>query len=156
MRAAPISDELAAFLESGVSIAIATRDGDLEPDGAAGLAARVHEDRTHITLYVHTRAGSALVRDLERHPQIAVLFDLPSSHRACQVKGEFTGSRRARVSEQNEVMRQGEAFRADLELIGIPRVLTGHWTSWPCVALELRAAQVFEQTPGPGTGGLLK
>jgi hypothetical protein len=60
MVASPmISDELARFLESGLAITIATRDAQLEPDGGWAWAARVDEDRAHITLYVHERAPTA-------------------------------------------------------------------------------------------------
>jgi len=156
MRAAPpISDELAAFLECGLSITMATRDPDLEPDSASALAARVHGDRTHVSVFMHSRDARAMLRNLEEQPEIAVLFDLPSTHRACQLKGTFTASRKATSSEKREVTRQAEAFRTDLEAIGIPKALTAEWKSWPSVAIEFRVAQIFEQTPGPGTGGLL-
>ena len=157
MRAKPpISEELAAFLECGLSITMATRDGDLEPNGTSALAARVHEERTHVTVYVHSNSAQAMLRNLERYPEIAVLFDLPSSHRACQAKGRFTASHKALTSERRDVARQVEAFRADLEGIGIARALTAQWKAWPCVAFEFRVEQIFEQTPGPGTGGPLK
>lgn len=157
MRAAPpISEELATFLECGLSITLATRNGDMEPDGASALAARVHADRAHVSVFVLSRDARDLLRNLEKQPEIAGLFDLPSTHRACQLKGTFTGSRKALTSERREVMRQVEAFRTDLEAIGIPKALTVEWKSWPSVAIEFRVAQIFEQTPGPGTGGLLR
>jgi hypothetical protein len=147
-----ISDELAGFLESGLAITIATRDADLEPDGGWAWAARVHEDRASLTLFVHERSAPALLRNLQSHPEIAIAFDLPSSHRACQVKGRFTASRRARPGERAEIERQAQAFVVDLESIGIPQAMTAGWKCWPSVAIELRVTQLFEQTPGPGAG----
>jgi hypothetical protein len=147
-----IGDELAAFLESGLAITIATRDADLQPDGAWAWAARVHEDRTHLTVFLHEKGAEAMLRNLTVHPEIAVALDLPSSHRACQVKGRFVAARRARPAERARVERQVEAFVADLESIGVGRELTAAWTCWPCAALKIRVAQLFEQTPGPGTG----
>jgi hypothetical protein len=155
-EAARIPDELAAFLESGVSIVVATRDGELSPDGAAGMAVRVHADRSHLTVFLYEEAARRVLRNLKSHPEIALDLDLPTTHRACQVKGLYVSSRRAKAAERAEVERQGEAFAADLEAIGIPRVMLAGWKTWPCTAIEVRVTQLFEQTPGPGAGEPLR
>ncbi len=147
-----IGDELASFLESGLAIVIATRDADLQPDGAWAWAARVHDDREHVTVFLHPDGAAAMRRNLDVHPEIALAMDLPSNHRACQVKGVCIGSRPARRAERVHVERQIEAFRADLESIGVARGLNAAWSLWPCAALEIRVTHLFEQTPGPGTG----
>lgn len=147
-----ISDELAEFLSSGLSIVVATRDAALQPDGVAACAARVHEDRGCLTVWCYEEAAAEMLRNLRQHPEIAVDFDLPTSHRACQVKGLCTGSRPAREDERAEVERQLEAFGADLQKIGIPAAAFAGWKSWPCTALEIRVTELFEQTPGPGAG----
>ena len=151
-RRTRIPEELAAFLASGVSIVVATRDGALAPDGAAACAAVVHDDREHLTAFLYRDAAEEMLVNLRVHPAIALDFDLPTSHRACQVKGVMTAARPAREEEQEEVMRQLDAFAADLEQIGIPRAATSGWSAWPCTAIEVRVTDLFEQTPGPGTG----
>lgn len=157
MSQAKISAELATFLESGLSIVVATRDGDLQPDGAVAWAARVHEGGTRLTVYLHEMAARQMLRNLEKHPAIALDFDLPTSHRACQVKGNCRSSRPARDDERAIVDRQIEGFGTDLEGIGIPREMTNvAWQTWPCMALEVEVTHLFEQTPGPGTGEPLK
>lgn len=151
-----ISEELAAFLESGLAIVVATRDADLQPDGAAAWAARVHEDRNHLTLFFYEDAAAQMLRNLKDFPQIAIDFDRPTTHRACQVKGLLVSSRPATETERPEVERQIDAFSCDLEAIGIPRAMFAGWKTWPCTALEVRATAIFEQTPGPGTGERLQ
>lgn len=152
----PISEELVAFVEGGLSITVACRDGELRPDGAPACAARVHDDRAHVTLYVHEKAAPPLLRKLEEHAEIAVLFDRPTSHRAIQLKGRFVSSRRARVAERAEVERQLAGFVRELETIGIPPAMSAGWQSWPCVAVVFRITDCFEQTPGPGAGERLE
>jgi hypothetical protein len=151
-----IGEELAAYLQAGISITVATRDGDLRPDGARGWAVRVHEDREHLTVFVYEAAAGAVLRNLESHPEIALAFDRPADNRACQLKGLFVRSRRARDDEEAEVARQVDGFLRELEALGIPRAMTGGWKSWPCAALELRATHLYEQTPGPGAGEPLR
>jgi len=147
-----ISDELAQFLESGLSIVVATRDGELQPDGAAAWAARVHEDRTHLTVYLYEEAAARMLRNLTSYPQIALDFDRPTTHRACQVKGLYLSSRPAEPWERALVYQQADAFAADLDAIGIPGAMLQGWKTWPCTAFQVRATALFEQTPGPGTG----
>jgi len=151
-----ISDEIAAFIESGLSINVGTCDSELEPDGAIAWAARVHDDRQQITIYLHKEAALAMVRNLNEHPGIAVLFERPTSHRACQVKGVFVSSRAAKPTERTTVKKQFESFFMDLEGIGIPRAMVSGLMIWPCTAIQFRATDVFEQTPGPGTGEPLR
>ena len=150
-----INAELAEFLTSGLSINVATRDSDLQPDGVVAWAVRVHDDGARLTLYLHVEAAREMQRNLKTHPEIAIALDRPTSHRACQVKGVVVKSRRARAAEKALVEGQVESFVADLDAIGIPRAMTAGWATWPCAALEVRVTDVFEQTPGPGTGGPL-
>jgi hypothetical protein len=151
-----IPNELVAFIESGLSIVAATRDGDLEPDGAAGLAVQVHEDRAGLTAFFYHEAAAQLLRNLKSHPQIALDLDLPTTHRACQVKGHYVSSRPALESERPEIERQVHAFVADLRAIGVPPAMMAGWKGWPCTAIEVRVTELFEQTPGPGAGEPLK
>ena len=151
-----ISDELANFLESGLSINVGTRDDELQPDGAIVWAVHVHDDRAQLTIYLHKDAARAMLRNLRAHPGIAVLFERPTSHRACQVKGRFVSTRPARTTERAEVERQVDSFFTDLEGLGIPRAMVDGLETWPCVAIQLRADQLFEQTPGPGAGERLR
>jgi hypothetical protein len=117
---------------------------------------RIDPDGAYLTVFVHGRAAPALLRNLERHPEIALAFDRPIDNRACQVKGRFESSRRARPGERPEVQRQADGFLAQLEAIGIPRALTAGWAVWPAVALRLRVTELYEQTPGPGAGEPLR
>lgn len=147
-----LSDDVASFLQSGVSIAVATRNGKLAPEGTRAWAARVDEDRIHVTVFLYAKAAGPLLANLKRHPEIAVVFDRPSDTRACQIKGTFKGSRRGRAAERAEVERQTQAFFSDLETLGFPRLLTEGWLFWPCIALTMRVTALYRQTPGPGAG----
>lgn len=152
MCAVKISAELADFLESGLSVTAGTCDAELRPDGARVWGLRVHDDREHLTVFFHAKAAPAMLRNLEACPRLALSVDRPKDSRACQLKGEFTGSRRGRAGDRALVERQVDGFLAQLEEIGIPRAMTSGWTFWPCVAVDLRITHLFEQTPGPGAG----
>ena len=147
-----ISAELAEFLESGLSITAGTRDDQLQPDGARAWALRVHDDRTHLTVYFYSQAAPAMLKNLEVCPLLALSIDRPADSRACQIKGTLVASRRGRAAERAEVNRQVDGFLEGLATVGIPRAMTAGWQFWPCVAVDIRVTQLFEQTPGPGAG----
>src|SRR6185295_15217496 len=102
-EAGPLSEDLAAFLVSGLSISVATRDADLAPTGLRAWAAAVDGDRAHVDVYFHAKNAGAVLGNLEANGRIAVLFVHPSTSRACQLKGTFVGSRKALPSERKEV-----------------------------------------------------
>jgi Pyridoxamine 5'-phosphate oxidase len=147
-----ISRDLAGFLESGLAIVVATRDSDLQPDGTVGWAVRAHEDGEGLTLFMHEQAAAEMLRNLARHPEIAINLDQPSTHRACQVKGVYLSHRKATEADRPTVDGQVEGFARELAAIGIPLMMCEAWQVWPATALELRVTRLFEQTPGPGTG----
>ena len=42
------------------------------------------------------------------------------------------------------------------EAMGLPRAMLDGCKAWPCTAIDVQVTQLFEQTPGPGTGEPLK
>lgn len=153
MQPQPVmTDEFVAYLESGLSITVGTRDGALNPNGARAYAIKIHDDRVHLTAFLFARAAPAILQDLESHPEVALALDRPSDSRACQLKGRFVSSRRGRAAERPEIERQVNGFLRELEMLGIPRAMTEGWKFWPSVAIDVRITDIFEQTPGPGAG----
>jgi hypothetical protein len=150
-----IDAELAAFLQEGVGIHIATRDAALRPNGARAIAAEVEADGRHLVVYVARVAAARLLPDLEANAQVAIGFGRPIDDRACQVKGVFTGARDAAEDERARVLAQWDGFLRSLEQIGIPRAATKTWVTWPAVAIRLRTNAIFNQTPGPDAGARL-
>lgn len=147
-----IDTQLAAFLQEGVGIHIATRNASLEPNGTRALAVTVEDDGLHVVVYVTAVAAARIRPDLDANGQIAVGFGRPIDDRACQVKGVFIGARAATEAERPTVLAQWDGFLASLEQIGIPRAATKTWVTWPAVAIRLRANALFDQTPGPAAG----
>ena len=106
-----------------------------------------------MTAFLHKPVGEALLPVMEEHPEMAVAFSRPTDHRSCQAKGVFVGARPARPREKEIVLRQADGFLQELERVGIPKAATARWKSWPSLAVTMRVTHLFEQTPGPGTGG---
>jgi hypothetical protein len=151
-HASTLPEGFAEFLESGVSISIATRDAGLTPYGTRIFGVKVDPDGSHVTAFLTSKTAGPILENLEANGQVALCFDRPSDSRACQIKGVFVESRRCRPSERAEIDRQAGGFFADLETIGFPSALLSGWVRWPAVAVRFRVTDVFHQTPGPGAG----
>jgi hypothetical protein len=147
-----IDTELAAFLQEGIAIQLGTRNAHLEPDGVRVIAVAVEDDGTHLIAYVSDAVAGRVLRDLESNGQAAIAFSRPPDERACQVKGLFVEAHPADADERDFVEAQWSRWLDRLATIGLPRSTFGHWPTWPCVAIRVRATQLFNQTPGPGAG----
>ena len=147
-----IDRDLAAFLQEGVGIHIGTRNAALQPNGSRALAVTVESDGLHVVVYAAQVAAARVLPDLEDNAQIAIGFGRPTDDRACQVKGVVTGIRDATEAERSVVTAQWDGFLGCLEQIGIPRVATATWVTWPAVVIRVRVNALFNQTPGPGAG----
>lgn len=147
-----IPDEVARFLEQGLSIHVATRDAHMAPLGARALAVRVHGNGTRLTVYVAEAAAVRLRTPLEVSRQAAVNVGRPTDDRACQVKGILEALRPAGLDERAIIETQWRGFLEQLSLIGVAPEAIAAWVTWPAVAVELRVTALFEQTPGPQAG----
>lgn len=150
-----IDRQLADFLEAGLSTHIASRNERLEPNAARVTALVVEPDGRHVVAFVPAVAASAILADLADNGQVAMVCARPPDERGCQVKGVFIEARDAREDERPLVVAQWERFRDKLALVGLPRVATDAWVTWPCLAIRVRVQALFDQTPGPGAGARL-
>jgi hypothetical protein len=151
-----LDDSLAAFLQQGVAINIGTRNARLEPSASYVGAALVDPDRKHLTVFVPAIGADAVLLDLQANGQAAVVFARPEDDRACQVKGTFVSARPATDDEAPVVHEQYTGFLRQLEIIGMPGESTRSWIVWPAVAVRLRVTAVFDQTPGPKAGAVIR
>lgn len=154
--AEPVLDaDHAAFIQSGVSVIVASRDAANVPCLARAIGCRVSEDRRRVTVYLAAFQAAALLAAIRADGAIAVAFNLPSTHRAYQLKGADAAVVPLDRTDVERARRYVEAFCADIGLLEYsdtygrallwfdPAELTG-------VAFTPLAA--FEQTPGPRAG----
>lgn len=152
--AEPLDEELAAFIQSGVSIVVAGRNDELVGDMIRGCGCRVSADRRRVTVLVDPMRSDALLGDITSNGMIAVVFSRPSTHRSIQLKG--TDARRARVTsaDQAAIDRSLAAWVAELVSIGYTAEFAAAVRGRPerPVALTFTPTAGFQQTPGPDAG----
>lgn len=150
-----ISEELAEFIQSGVSIQIGTRDARLVPDCVRLVGARVEPGRTEVTVFVPRATGSTSIANLRENGRIAVCFSRPADHRSIQLKGRIVGLDEAGPADRAVVDRYRAALVEVLGVLGLPPRTLLRMNHWPCAAARFEVESVYVQTPGPGAGDRL-
>ena len=150
-----LPDELVQFLESGVSLSVASRNRRLLPSLARVLACRVDRDAGTLCLWLVRSHAAQLLRDCLDCDRLALVASDPPTHRAWQIKGD--GVRECPVTPVGVdlVNRHGTDFADVISRLGFsPSFTRAFYQHRPeeLVAISFIPRELFEQTPGPRAG----
>lgn len=152
---AALSPELAAFVQSGLSITVAGRDDRLVPSMARAVGCRVSADGREVTLLLFADCAEQLARDIASNGLVAVAFSQPSTHRSLQLKGRDARPIPTAPADIALVRRHLALFAADIDPMGWAQdfVDTLFWRDpSQLIAIRFKPHSAFAQTPGPGAG----
>ncbi len=147
-----LTDDLVAFLDSGLSMLAASRDAELRPTVSRAVAIQPGADRGVVTVFLSDAAAASLLALLGPGVPLAVTCSRVATLRTVQLKGIVARVRPATEAERPLVDRQSTGYTDSLSVIGFPPAVVRRWVTWPATAVELRIHAIFEQTPGPGAG----
>jgi predicted pyridoxine 5'-phosphate oxidase superfamily flavin-nucleotide-binding protein len=149
-------DHLVDFLESGVSILLATADAEGVPEAIRACGVKVDPQATTLSVFVPSATAALTLSNLAVNPLVALNFTRVTDDSGVQVKGRLRGQREARADERGLVDCYLAAFTDQLFQVGMPRAVGRRMLGWPAVVLEVNVGDVFVQTPGPGAGRRLR
>lgn len=153
-----IDPELSEFLQSGVSIHVASRDAANVACINRGIGCRVSTDRRQVTVFMHTSQCLALLVDFADNGAITFVGSEPSTHRTVQLKGNDARQSALHEGDGPLVANQCAAFIAGLVDLGYDPSLGSTLLGDPredFVAVTFTPSSAFLQTPGPGAGNPL-
>lgn len=157
VRSAMLSDRsVLDLLATGPSIVVATVDDDGRPAACRAVALEPKPDKQALILYLPLATTAEAIANIASNGRVAVALTNPIDHHAVQIKGRCERVRVAGPEESELVTRQIEAFADTLDQVGLPRGRTRRLAAWPAFAVEVQIDTVFEQTPGPRAGTLVK
>jgi hypothetical protein len=150
-----LPDEVAAFIQSGLSITVGGRDDRLIPSIAKGVGCRVGSQGREVTVLVFAEAAEPVMRDIAHNRQVAVVFTRPSTNRTVQLKGHDARPAPAGPPEAALVRRHLALFADDLRLLGwqpryVDTLFLHDWSQ--LMAIRFTPLFAYAQTPGPGAG----
>lgn len=152
-----IDAELAAFLQSGISISVATRDSALQPSLARAVGCRV--DGNTVTLLLPAPRAGQVLADIAANGMIAAVFSRPTTHRTVQLKASDARLVPLQPGDGQLLADYRAAFLRELAVIGhterpFDAILVHEVAELAAVAFTPMAA--YEQTPGPRAGAPLE
>jgi hypothetical protein len=152
-----LSDQIRAFLESGVAVVVGTRDAKLLPETTRGWGP-IAEANGIIGVCIPLPAGQKTLENLSDNGKIALALGSPINYEQLQVKGHCVEIIEANESDVARVGRHREEFARACEGIGTLRSTTEQLflreVDNPPVLVKIRfqPEQIFDQTPGPNAG----
>lgn len=154
-----LPEDIATFIQSGISMTLASRDDRFVPSIAKGVGCRVSPARDVVTVMVFANAAEALLRDVAHCSRLAVVFSRPSTNRTLQLKGRDVTTAPAGPADVALTRRYITLFAEELCSLGWDADYV-HDIFWHdpvhLVALRFTPEGAFQQTPGPGAGAALQ
>jgi hypothetical protein len=151
-----IPDELIPFCESGVSVQVGTRDGQLVADSLRAYGLRVEPGGKQVTVFLPDSTAGQALANLRDNGRIALCLARIADHRTIQLKGRSLDVRPA-SGDDLVVIRTYRARLAEaLATIGLPTRLGFRLSHWPAHAVRFEVESLFDATPGPGAGERLR
>lgn len=153
-----LDEEICAFLASGVSITIASRNAAMQPSISRAKGCRVLPGaQPKLRIYVSATHAGELLDDVRATGMIAAAFNLPDTHRSLQLKG--SDARIEALEDADRAAMDGciIAFSASLTTLGFSNDFIRAFFESPQdeAAIEFTPADAFQQTPGPSAGARL-
>ena len=147
---------IARYLGSGMAIVVGTVDAAGWPATCRAAALVGHEDGHRVTVYLPVATSAETIANIATSNRVAIVSSCPTDHGTIQLKGHSRGVRLAEESEAEIVSAQVELAAETLDRVGLPRRVTRSLASWPAFAVDVEVEAVFDQTPGPRAGALVK
>ncbi len=151
-----ISDGIRAhILENVGTILVGTRDAALTPEITRGWGPTILPDGHTIDLCISLSAGAKTLENLGEHEEVAVTFHQTVTYKTVQLKGRFLESGEVTSQDWEAVERQKRILAEQAKLHGIPLEIGSRILNTDLVRIRFIVQEAFEQTPGPGAGGVL-
>ena len=155
----PILDaDHAAFVQSGVSIAIGASTRDAIPAHVRALGCRVSSDRRRLTVFVPVSQAGPVLERIRENRAIAVVFSNPPTHRTMQLKGRDAQEVPLENGDLEIVDAYRAAFAHALVPLGFEEAAVHTLLMCPpsdIVGISLTPTEAYSQTPGPKAGAPL-
>jgi hypothetical protein len=150
-----LDSDNAAFIQTGVSISLASCGPDHLPSMSRGLGCKLLEGVNQVAVFVRRSQSQALLDHIRHGGQVANVFSLPSSNRTLQLKGVD-----ARIvplaAEDIPVIEEHIAeFLLEVVPLGMSEAVVRAILAYQpddVVSVVYSPCAAFSQTPGPKAG----
>lgn len=145
----------AAFIQTRVSISLATCGAERLPNLMRALGCKLLDGGRQVGIFLNATLATALLADIRANRRVACVFCLPSTNRTLQLKGEDAEIRPFDAADLPVITRHIDEFAVEVAPEGVPEVLVRTLFAYrpdDLVTVIFSPGAVFSQTPGPKAG----
>jgi hypothetical protein len=153
-----LTEDIAAFCQSGVGIAVASRDATGWPVLARGRGCRI-DTAGRVRVILRSGSAAALLEAIAAGRPVAATFSQPGSHRSIQLKAAAATVGDPEPGDEAAADAQSAVFRELLIAAAYPESFATTYCSaggQPLATIGFLPERAFVQTPGPGAGSALE
>ncbi|MCU0989835.1 MAG: hypothetical protein HZT41_16815 [Dechloromonas sp.] len=150
-----LDSDNAAFIQTGVSISLASCGPDHLPSMSRGLGCKVLDAGRQVAVFVRRSQSKALLAHIRSSGRVANVFSLPSSNRTLQLKGCDARIVPFAPADLPIVDKHLADFILEVIPLGMAEaVVRAILASQPddLATVVYTPSAVFSQTPGPKAG----
>lgn len=154
-----IDAELAAFMEGGISVNLASCDAALASSVARAIGCRVTDGGRLVRVLVSQQQAAKVLEHIAATGRVAVVVSKPSTHRTVQLKSDAARIEAACAGDLDAVRRYLDSFPAQLAELGYDPAMIRAFLACPeedVRAVVFAPCAAFLQTPGSSAGRELK
>lgn len=151
----PLSEEIAAFLETEACLVLAAASESLVPELCLGVACLVSPDRKRVRVVFDRRSAGPLLALVQGTGRVALAGSQTLTMRTVQVKGGGAGLEPMPAAERPRVAEAVARMRLEFEKIGFHHpygVTLLDYDPNELVCVGFTPTAIFDQTPGPQAG----
>jgi hypothetical protein len=154
-----LTEEVASFISSGVSITASSRDSRFIPSISRVLGCTTNSQGSLVRIFLVKSQALQLLRDVAATAEIAIVFSKPSSHKTLQLKGK--DAHQSAILDSDLILIEGslKGFSDDIFSLGYSREFAQafhHYSLTDLTAISFTPAAIYEQSPGPDAGKALE
>lgn len=150
-----LDSDNAAFIQTGVSISLASCGPDHLPSMSRGLGCKLLAGGSQVAVFVRRSQSQTLLDHIRHSGRVANVFSLPSSNRTLQLKGSDARIARFAPADLPIIEKHLADFILEVIPLGMAEaVVRAILASRPddLASVVYTPCAVFSQTPGPKAG----
>ena len=150
-----LDSDNAAFIQTGVSISLASCAPDGLPSMSRGLGCKLVDEGRQVGVFLRRSQSLALLDNIRSSGRIANVFSLPSSNRTLQLKGSDVRIVPFLPEDLPVIERHIADFVLEVVPLGMSEAVVRAilaYTPDDLVTVTYSPCAAFSQTPGPKAG----
>ena len=146
-----ITPKLKSFIEGPQGMALGTRDNNLKPEYCRVLGASVMENDI-VKIFVAKLTSDQSIKNIDDNKLVCITLCNIFSYECYQFKRNCVHYEDSDNEDQSRVEKYMTDFNERAVKIGTKDGVVYKWPTKPCMTIEMKVEELYDQTPKIGAG----